>query len=45
LKTGRVIYECSFHGCSRDPGQSDGDGDDGMEDVLVVQRESQVSIL
>ena len=37
LKTGRVIYECSLQGCTRDPQEPD----DQMEDVLVIQRESQ----
>ena len=33
LNSGRIIYECTLHGCTRDPKQPE----DDMEDVLVVQ--------
>ncbi len=33
MKTGRIIYECTLQGCTRDPREPD----DEMEDVLVVQ--------
>jgi hypothetical protein len=33
LKTGRIVYECSLQGCTRDPR---GPGDE-MEDIFVVQ--------
>lgn len=33
MKTGRIIYECTLQGCTRDPQEPE----DEMEDVLVVQ--------
>ena len=38
MDSGRIRYECTIHGCEKNP---DARGDESMDDVVVVKRETQ----